>query len=160
MALLEEELLERFVGLRAMLASVKADPDRLRQSVEQFIELTTEMRQKTNQVNESINFLGEKAVDFSCSSRHLGSSYRALADLFRKKARNYSEKNNPRSTRGLCQGLRRHCRFDPRALQIAGRGTKETPFAEMQSEGSEHVLERYRSISDFAPRHWPHGQRA
>jgi hypothetical protein len=89
---LEEELLQQLDDLRAALAAAKADPDRLRQSVDLFLEVTKAMRQKTLLANEAVNALGEKTAELSRSSRHLASSYRALADLFRKKARDYSEK--------------------------------------------------------------------
>jgi len=89
---LEEELLEQLDELRSALASAKADPERLRESVEQFLGITKMMRQKTLQASEAVNAVGEKTAELSRSSRHLASSYRALAGLFRNKARDYSEK--------------------------------------------------------------------
>ena len=46
---LEDELLGRLDDLRAILASAKADPERLRQSVAEFLDLTTDVRRKTLQ---------------------------------------------------------------------------------------------------------------
>ncbi len=89
---LEEELLEKLDELRSVLASAKSDPDRMRQSTLQFVELTKAMRQKTLQANDALDAVSEKTSELSRSSRHLASSYRALAELFRKKARDYSEK--------------------------------------------------------------------
>jgi uncharacterized protein YukE len=89
---LEEELLQQLDDLRSELASATADPDHLRQSVEKFIELTKSMRQKTMLANEALTSLSEKTAELSRLTRHLAPSYRALADIFRKKARDYSEK--------------------------------------------------------------------
>jgi chromosome segregation ATPase len=89
---LEEELLERLDELRSVLASAKTDPERMRESVELFVDLTKSMREKTLKANEALNAVSEKTSELSRSSRHLASSYRALAELFRKKARDYSEK--------------------------------------------------------------------
>lgn len=89
---IEEELLQQLDDLRAALASVKVEPERLRESVEQFLEITKAMRQKTQDANVAINSVSEKTAELSRSSRHLASSYRALAELFRKKSRDYSEK--------------------------------------------------------------------
>lgn len=89
---IEEELLQQLDELRAALASTKVEPERLRESVEQFLEITKTMRQKTQEASVAINSLSEKTAELSRSSRHLASSYRALAELFRKKARDYSEK--------------------------------------------------------------------
>lgn len=90
-ARLEEELLEQLDELRAVLASAKADPDRLRESVEQFLDLTRDVRRKTVQAGDALRAVEEKAADLSRSSRHLAASYRALAVLYRRKARDYSE---------------------------------------------------------------------
>lgn len=90
-ARLEEELLERLDELRAVLASAKANPERLRESVEQFLELTKDVRRKTVQAGDALHAVEAKTADLSRSSRHLAASYRALADLYRRKARDYSE---------------------------------------------------------------------
>lgn len=87
----EEELLARLDDLRATLTAAKADPERLRESVEQFLELTKEVRGKTRQAAEALAVVTDKTTELSRSSRHLGASYRALADLYRRKARDYAE---------------------------------------------------------------------
>ena len=89
---LEDELLQQLDELRTALAAAKADPDRLRGSVAQFLDVTKAMRQKTLHAGEALDAVSEKTAELSRSSRHLASSYRALAELFRKKARDYSEK--------------------------------------------------------------------
>jgi len=89
---LELELLQQLDELRSALTSVKADPERLRDSALPFLEITKAMRQKTLHASEAISALSEKTAELSRSSRHLASSYRALAGLFRQKARDYSEK--------------------------------------------------------------------
>ncbi len=85
-------MLQQLDELRSALASVQSDPERLRDSAVQFLELTKSMREKTRVASESLNALNEKTSELSRASRHLATSYRALAELFRKKARDYSEK--------------------------------------------------------------------
>ncbi len=89
---LEEEILDRLDDLRSALAQAKADPAKLRESVERFVEVTRDVRQTTLQAGRAITGLTDKTAELSRSSRHLAASYRALADLYRRKARDYSEK--------------------------------------------------------------------
>ena len=84
---LEEELLQQLDELRSVLASAKTDPERIRDSVEKFIELTKGMRQKTLLATEAFTTLGEKTAELSRSSRHLASSYRANGNASRKSAK-------------------------------------------------------------------------
>ncbi|MFO0847106.1 MAG: hypothetical protein U0871_00915 [Gemmataceae bacterium] len=90
-ARLEEELLARLDDLRTVLTSARSDPDRLRESAEQFLELTADVRRKTAQAKDALQAVEEKAGELSRSSRHLSASYRALAGLYRRKARDYGE---------------------------------------------------------------------
>jgi hypothetical protein len=89
---LEEEILDRLDDLRSALAQAKADPAKLRESVERFVEVTRDVRAKTALAGGAITGLTDKTAELSRSSRHLAGSYRALADLYRRKARDYSEK--------------------------------------------------------------------
>ena len=88
----EEELLERLEGIRTLLASAKVDRAKLRQSVESFLQTAKDMRDITMKANESMNVLIENSHQLMRTTRHLGSSYRAASELFRKKAHDYSEK--------------------------------------------------------------------
>ena len=88
---LEDDLLERLDAVRGVIASAKADLARLRRSADQFAKLTQELWQKTRQLSEALNTLSDKTAELSRSSKHLDTSYRALADLFRKKAADYAE---------------------------------------------------------------------
>ena len=88
----EEELLQRLDDLRELFASAKADPDKMRQSIEEFIALAKEIRGVVVQAGESLSKLEESSNDLARSMKHLGSSYRATAALFRLKARDYTQK--------------------------------------------------------------------
>ena len=88
----EDALLQRLDELRTLLASIKADPTRIRQSIEEFLALVKEIRRVVVKAGESLNDLDDTTRDLARSTKHLGNSYRAAAELFRLKARDYSEK--------------------------------------------------------------------
>ena len=88
----EDSLLERLDEVRTLLASAKADPARLRQSIEEFLALAKDIRRVVVKANESITLLDESTQELARSTKHLGSSYKAAAGLFRERARDYSEK--------------------------------------------------------------------
>jgi len=88
----EDALLQRLDELRAMLASIKADPARIRQSIEEFLALAKEIRRVVVKAGESLTYLDDTTRELARSMKHLGNSYRAAAGLFRLKARDYSEK--------------------------------------------------------------------
>lgn len=91
MARQEEELLERLDALRGVLGSAKADPARIKESVEEFLRLAKDLRRITVQAGDAINAITDSAAELSRSMRHLGASYRSVASLFRSKARDYKE---------------------------------------------------------------------
>ena len=88
----EELLLERLDELRFLLASAKADPVRIRQSVDEFLALAREIRRVVIKASDSLASLDTATNDLARSMRHLGLSYRSAAGLFREKARDYSTK--------------------------------------------------------------------
>ncbi len=88
----EELLLERLDELRSLLGSAKADPARIRQSVDEFLALAREIRRVVIRASDSLASLDTATNDLARSMKHLGLSYRSAADLFRQKARDYSTK--------------------------------------------------------------------
>ena len=87
----EEALLERLDEIRTLLGSAKADPERMRKSVEEFLALAQEIRKVVAKTGDSLAYLDESTRDLARSMKHLGNSYRATAGLFRSKARDYAE---------------------------------------------------------------------
>lgn len=88
----EEALLGRLDELRMLLASAKADPARMRQSVDEFLDIAKDMRKVSVQAGESVNAMIETTNELARSSKHLAASYRGAAELFRKKAKDYTER--------------------------------------------------------------------
>ena len=88
----EELLLDRLDELRLLLGSAKADPARIRQSVDDFLALAREIRRVVIQASDSLASLDTTTNDLARSMKHLGLSYRSAAGLFREKARDYSSK--------------------------------------------------------------------
>ena len=86
----EELLLERLDELRALLGSAKADPARIRQSVDEFLALAREIRRVVMKASDSLASLDTATNDLARSMKHLGLSYRSAAGLFREKACDYS----------------------------------------------------------------------
>jgi hypothetical protein len=87
----EEALLDRLDEIRTLLGSAKADPARLRESVDEFLALVKEIRRVVVKAGEGLSFLDDTATGLARSMKHLGSSYRTAAGLFREKAGDYSE---------------------------------------------------------------------
>ena len=88
----EELLLERLDELRSLLGSAKADPERIRQSVDEFLALAREIRRVVMKASDALASLDTSTNDLARSMKHLGLSYRSAAGLFREKARDYSSK--------------------------------------------------------------------
>ncbi len=88
----EDALIERLEDVRTLLASAKADPVRMRRSIEEFLAIAKEIRRIVMKTGEALTALDESTRDLARSMKHLGSSYKAAAGLFRQKARDYSEK--------------------------------------------------------------------
>ena len=87
---LEVELLAQLDQLRTVLSEARYDPNRVQQSVVQFLALTKEMQSTTTRAKESLLTIDEKTAELIRASRHLATSYRALAGLYRQKALDYS----------------------------------------------------------------------
>ena len=88
----EDALFERLDEVRTLLASAKADPARMRRTIEEFLGIVKEIRRIVIKAGASLTALDESTRDLARSMKHLGSSYKAAAGLFRQKARDYSEK--------------------------------------------------------------------
>ncbi len=88
----EELLLERLDELRSLVGSAKADPVRIRQSVDEFLALAQEIRRVVMKASDALASLDTTTNDLARSMKHLGLSYRSAAGLFREKARDYSSK--------------------------------------------------------------------
>jgi len=83
----EDALFERLDEVRTLLASAKADPARMRRTIEEFLGIVKEIRRIVIKAGASLTALDESTRDLARSMKHLGSSYKAAAGLFRQKAR-------------------------------------------------------------------------
>ncbi len=87
----EEELLGRLDDIRKLLGSARVDPARLQQSIDEFLAVAKEMRSVSQRAADSMSSMNDTIRNLARTTKHLGSSYRAAAELFRRKSRDYTE---------------------------------------------------------------------
>ncbi len=87
----EEELLARLDDIRQLLGSAKVDPARLQQSIDEFLAVARDIRTVSQRAAESMSSMNDTIRNLARTTKHLGAWYRAAADLFRRKARDYTE---------------------------------------------------------------------
>lgn len=87
----EDDFFRRLDDLRGLLAAPRPDPDSVRQSAAELVRVTKDLRVLTRQASDTLAALGESSQQLARSLKHLGASYRAAADLYRRKARDYGE---------------------------------------------------------------------
>ena len=123
----EEELLERLEDIRNLLTAAKFDGAKLRHSVEEFLETAKNMRAITSKALESMQALIDQTSHLQRTTRHLGSSYRAASELFRKKARDYSEKRLRDQLEGFAKDYEEIARTIPERLRTLQAFQKQLP---------------------------------
>jgi hypothetical protein len=137
----EEELLERLEDIRKLLGAVKVDGAKLRHSVEEFLETAKIMRAITSKALESMQALIDQTSHLQRTTKHLGSSYRAAGDLFRKKARDYSEKRLRDQLEGFAKDYEEIARTIPERLRTLQAFQKQLPALRSKARESQAFLD-------------------
>ena len=123
----EEVLLDRLDELRLLLGSAKADPARIRQSVDDFLALAREIRRVVIQASDALASLDTTTTDLARSMKHLGRSYLAAAGLFREKARDYSSKKLRDHLNGFADDYEAIAKTIPERIQALEAFQKTLP---------------------------------
>lgn len=147
----EEELLQRLDDIRTLLISAKSDPSKMRQSIEEFISLTKEIRGVVVQAGESLSKLEETSNDLARSMKHLGSSYRATAGLFRAKARDYTEKKLREQLLGFADDFEAIAKTIPERMKSLQTFQKSLPKLKLKIRESSAFLDDVVSFLSSHP---------
>lgn len=137
----EEELLEQLEGIRKILSAAKVDSAKLRRSVEEFLQTAKDMREINSRALDSMQRLIEQANHLQRTTRHLASSYRAAGELFRKKARDYSEKRLREQLEGFAQDYEDIARTIPERIRTLQAFQKQLPSLRNKARESQAFLD-------------------
>ncbi len=137
----EEELLERLDDVRKLLASAKVDGSKLRRSAEEFLEIAKNMRAITSKALESMQSLMDQTSHLQRTTRHLGGSYHAAGDLFRKKAQDYSEERLRDQLEGFAKDYEEIARTIPERLRTLQAFQRQLPALRRKARESQMFLD-------------------
>lgn len=113
----EEELLERIDQVRKLITLKEPDPERLKASVAEFAAVADDMRKVVTEAGEAITALSDACDGLGREMRHMPRAYRAAADGFRARARDYREKRLADQLRAFAKDYEDIAKSVPKRLE-------------------------------------------